>query len=216
MLRKQEAAERERRRQQQQEEARQYREEEAIARREEEEHRRALRAQQERRRFESKLDHYDTSSPGIYASQPNSHRSSHRQGNNSLQTTPRYNPKPPDTTSRKAPLKHRGQQIHQRRPPSPQDNDDIPVPGPGIDIYANAVDEEAGKVKIRFVSCKVCGRKFADDRIQKHQNACKNANKKRSALDPTEMRTEGTDMAKYIKQGAHKKDPVVSLCLINN
>ena len=212
MLRKQEAADRERRRRQQQEEARQRREEEAQARREEEEQRKAARAaRQERQRYEAHSDRYDSNG---YAdsSQPSTQRSSYRGGNaGSEQTTPRYNPRPPPDPTPRKPAQQRRQPPPQRRPPTPEEEDPIPVPGPGNEIYLQAADDEKG-VKLKLVPCKLCGRKFADDRIQKHQAACKNAQKKRKVFDPTQMRTGGTDMAKYISKGVHKKDPPVG-CL---
>ena len=215
MLRKQEAADRERRRRQQQEEARQRREEEALARREEEEQRKVARAaRQERQRFEAHPDRYDSNSSNGYAdaSQPSTQRSSYRGGyGGSEQTTPRYNPRPPPDPTPRKPAQQRRQPPPQRRPPTPEEEDPIPVPGPGNEIYLQAADDEKG-VKLKLVPCKLCGRKFADDRIQKHQAACKNAQKKRKVFDPTQMRTGGTDMAKYISKGAHKKDPPVG-CL---
>lgn len=214
MLRKQEAAERERRRRQQQEEARQRREEEAQARREEEEQRRAARARQERDRYEAHMDRYDNVNGYDDVSQPSTSRSINRRGGGSQQTTPRYNPRPPPdtTTPRSNPAQQRRQPPPRRRPPSPEEEESIPVPGPGNEIYLQAGDDEKG-TKIRLVPCKLCGRKFADDRIQKHQDACKNAQKKRKVFDPSKMRTEGTEMAKYVSKGTHKKDPPVS-CVV--
>ncbi|KAL8611177.1 hypothetical protein ACOMHN_064467 [Nucella lapillus] len=165
--------------------------------------------------------------PNSYRENPNSQRedpfqasNSHCSGNNAgygrdsssnnQALTPKYTPKPPSQgTPKRTPAKtHHPQQAPQRKPAAPpaEDFDEIRVPGPGVEVYAQAVDDEQG-VRVRLVSCKECGRKFADDRIEKHQSACKNAHKKRKAFDPTQMRTDGTEMAQYIRRGTHKKEP---------
>ncbi|XP_076464301.1 uncharacterized protein LOC143296318 [Babylonia areolata] len=145
-----------------------------------------------------------------YPSQPNSYRGG---SNSNAQATPKFTPKPPSegTPRKKTSQPARPQRGPPQRRPGPskkeeeEDHDEMPVPGPGVDFYAQVVDEEQG-MTVRTVPCKVCGRKFADDRIQKHQAACKNAHKKRQTFDPTQMRTDGTDMAKYIQKGTHLKE----------
>ncbi|ODN02537.1 Zinc finger C2HC domain-containing protein 1C [Orchesella cincta] len=48
--------------------------------------------------------------------------------------------------------------------------------------------------------CKVCGRYFAPDRIQKHESICKKTTtKKRKVFDPTKMRMQGTEAEPYIR-----------------
>lgn len=48
--------------------------------------------------------------------------------------------------------------------------------------------------------CKVCGRYFAPDRIQKHEQICKKTStKKRKVFDPTKMRMQGTEAEPYIR-----------------
>jgi len=52
----------------------------------------------------------------------------------------------------------------------------------------------------------MCGRNFADDRIEKHEEICaKTAEKakKRKVFDMTKARVKGTDAAKYVKSAAH-------------
>ena len=52
----------------------------------------------------------------------------------------------------------------------------------------------------------MCGRNFADDRIEKHEEICsKTADKakKRKVFDMTKARVKGTDAAKYVKSAAH-------------
>jgi hypothetical protein len=56
------------------------------------------------------------------------------------------------------------------------DYDDIPVNKEKSDKINEFLSELATK-PIRRVECRRCGRKFNEDRIQKHQNACKNTSK---------------------------------------
>ncbi|KAG1652797.1 Zinc finger C2HC domain-containing protein 1C [Nymphon striatum] len=54
--------------------------------------------------------------------------------------------------------------------------------------------------------CKICGRSFAKDRIDKHVGICKSTTqKKRKVFDITKMRTQGTEAEKYVRKGLHKK-----------
>merc|ERR1719189_2319894 len=56
-------------------------------------------------------------------------------------------------------------------------------------------------------ACKNCGRNFADDRIEKHEEIClKTAAKKRKVFDMTKARVKGTDAAKYVRGSAHLKN----------
>lgn len=50
-------------------------------------------------------------------------------------------------------------------------DDPIPVPGKGYDL-SKAMMEDSGTAA-RLVPCHSCGRNFAEDRIGKHQKACK-------------------------------------------
>lgn len=67
----------------------------------------------------------------------------------------------------------------------------------------------APKPRDDLVSCKHCGRNFADDRIEKHEEIClKTAQKakKRKVFDMTKARVKGTDAAKYVKSSTHLKN----------
>ncbi len=45
----------------------------------------------------------------------------------------------------------------------------------------------------------MCGRNFAEDRIEKHEEVCaKTFNKKRKQFDMTKARVKGTDAAKFV------------------
>ena len=60
------------------------------------------------------------------------------------------------------------------------------------------------------MQCKKCGRYFAEDRIEKHENICsKTFNKKRKKFDMTKARVKGTDAAKFVKSEAQLKNQKV-------
>merc|ERR1719412_139102 len=65
----------------------------------------------------------------------------------------------------------------------------------------------APKPRDDLKACKNCGRNFADDRIEKHEEIClKTAAKKRKVFDMTKARVKGTDAAKYVKSSTHLKN----------
>ena len=50
------------------------------------------------------------------------------------------------------------------------------------------------KARDDLVGCTICGRNFAEDRIEKHQEICmKSQNKKRKTFDMAKKRLQGTD-----------------------
>ncbi len=56
----------------------------------------------------------------------------------------------------------------------------------------------------------MCNRKFASDRIQKHEVACMKASKQRRVFDSTKQRLEGTEAASYlrkVKGGKGRNEP---------
>ncbi|XP_042236529.1 atrophin-1-like isoform X3 [Homarus americanus] len=60
-------------------------------------------------------------------------------------------------------------------------------------------------------SCKVCGRNFATDRLEKHETICakskaKSKKRKNKVFDPVKMRTKGTEAEKYISRGKHLEE----------
>ena len=55
------------------------------------------------------------------------------------------------------------------------------------------------KARNDLTGCKMCGRNFAEDRIEKHEEVCaKTFNKKRKQFDMTKARVKGTDAAKFV------------------
>ena len=66
----------------------------------------------------------------------------------------------------------------------------------------------------------MCGRNFAEDRIEKHEEICAKTAakaKKRKVFDMTKARVKGTDAAKYVKSAAHleKKEAKVGRVIIS-
>lgn len=105
-----------------------------------------------------------------------------------------------------------------KRKAPPRDPDPEPFPPPPAPVrhdttlYDQAIDDEGEAMDLDLVACPICGRRFAADRLSKHKSICKNTSqKKRKVFDTTKHRTEGTDLAPYVRRGQHlKKDPPVS------
>ncbi|CAH1996088.1 unnamed protein product [Acanthoscelides obtectus] len=57
-----------------------------------------------------------------------------------------------------------------------------------------------------LTECSYCGRRFAADRVQKHEEVCaKTGKKKRKAYDATKHRVQGTELESYVLKGGGKK-----------
>ncbi|CAG0881966.1 unnamed protein product [Cyprideis torosa] len=64
-----------------------------------------------------------------------------------------------------------------------------------------------------MAQCKICGRNFNEDRIEKHIQICEKSAKKaakRKTFDSEKKRVAGTEAEVYVKKGIHKKSPPVS------
>ncbi|XP_053970624.1 serine-rich adhesin for platelets isoform X2 [Hylaeus volcanicus] len=56
--------------------------------------------------------------------------------------------------------------------------------------------------------CKICGRRFAQDRITLHEQICaKTGQKKRKQFDTVMFRVKGTELEKFVRKGHCKKQP---------
>lgn len=81
-----------------------------------------------------------------------------------------------------------------------------PVPKGDVSLYENAINEEGAFENVgRLKSCYNCGRKFAEDRIEKHEQFCRNATKKRKVMDASKIRVKGTEMEQF--QGHRPPSP---------
>ena len=90
--------------------------------------------------------------------------------------------------------------------------DEKPVAAAGNDasFYMQAAASSDAKGSVgSLLPCRQCGRKFAQDRLKKHQDACVKANKPRKEFNAAMKRVEGTEMAKYAGKN-RKPDPPVS------
>ncbi|XP_059477463.1 uncharacterized protein LOC132197888 isoform X2 [Neocloeon triangulifer] len=62
-----------------------------------------------------------------------------------------------------------------------------------------------------MAECNLCGRRFADDRIGKHEEICrKTKQKKRKTFDPVKMRTQGTEAETFVKSAGKSRGPAVA------
>ncbi|EDV29867.1 uncharacterized protein TRIADDRAFT_17177, partial [Trichoplax adhaerens] len=56
--------------------------------------------------------------------------------------------------------------------------------------------------------CQICGRKFAADRLEKHQSICQKAsNKKRTVFDTSKHRIQGTENEQYVSKIKNQPQP---------
>jgi len=110
----------------------------------------------------------------------------------SYDKTPTPPPKPKPSNSRRKP-------VPQKRAPAKQYTPSPTLPkGDHVALYENAINDDGAFENIgRLKSCFNCGRKFAEDRIEKHEQFCRNATKKRKVMDPSKLRTKGTELEQY-------------------
>ena len=83
-----------------------------------------------------------------------------------------------------------------------------------LTIPFQVTDPDAAPVNLNLVPCGLCGRKFAAERIPKHQVACEKAQAaaaKRKKFDPVKMRAEGTELAQY---ASHPNKPEPKVCFL--
>ena len=117
------------------------------------------------------------------------------------QHKPSAPPKPKPTNSRK---------YHPPKSRTPPRQDSPKIQGDHTALYRDADQQDGAFENIgKLVSCYNCGRKFAEERIKKHEKFCKNLTKKRKVLDPTKLRTQGTEMAQYV--GTKQPNPKASM-----
>jgi len=73
---------------------------------------------------------------------------------------------------------------------------------PGLDTT-----KKGGAVPDGMNSCKVCGRNFTLERIEQHQQICKQThNRNVKVFDSRKQRTQGTDLEPYIRRGTYKNN----------
>lgn len=80
-----------------------------------------------------------------------------------------------------------------------------------VNFYEQA-GEDAEQVAVDLAPCSICGRKFATERLSKHQVVCqKNSSKKRKKFDVRKQRAAGQEHESYVLSGRYKEEtPKVS------
>ncbi|KAH3845221.1 zinc finger C2HC domain-containing protein 1C-like [Dreissena polymorpha] len=122
---------------------------------------------------------------------------SHREDYEENTPTPPPHPKPANT--RKSVPQKRAQP--QKNSPSPP-----PLPKSDVSLYDNAIALEGAFENVGHLkACYNCGRSFAADRLEKHEQACKNITKKRKVMDSSKLRTRGTELEQYVAKASKSK-----------
>ena len=68
--------------------------------------------------------------------------------------------------------------------------------------------EGMGEVAVDVTPCSICGRKFATDRLVKHEKVCAKAStSKRKIYDTRKHRSMGTDHEQYVASGKYLEEP---------
>ncbi|XP_071643979.1 uncharacterized protein [Temnothorax longispinosus] len=72
---------------------------------------------------------------------------------------------------------------------------------------ASSFNEDTTTDTKGLVRCKTCGRSFAQNRIELHEEICvKTATKKRKQFDPVMCRVKGTELEPFVKKGLAKRE----------
>lgn len=191
---KQEAREKEKRRKHEEERKRRLKEEEEMKRKEEEEERlkrqfeeeKLRKAQEEKKRMRIMSDRYNSAEEDM----------------DDDRQTRRSNPPP-------APKQRSSRKASQPKPapPPPKTQTSYNPGGEHTAIYDQAINDTDAyqNENVNLVNCYNCGRRFAEDRLEKHEKFCKNLTKKRKVMDPTKTRTRGTELEQY--QSHRKPSP---------
>lgn len=111
-------------------------------------------------------------------------------------------PTPPPQKRKQLPQK-KGAESPKHRNKTPQDKKKDQL---AYDIPVDATYEPL----TNLLPCRVCGRKFAEERVEKHEKACKKVEKaqsKRKVFDPVKMRTQGTEAAQYVNNKPQHEEP---------
>ncbi|KAH9492888.1 hypothetical protein Btru_032552 [Bulinus truncatus] len=88
-----------------------------------------------------------------------------------------------------------------------EDDEEAPVANSDANYYLQAAASSEAKGSVGYLEkCSLCGRSFAPDRLGKHEQACRKANKPRKEFDSSKKRVEGTELAKYADK-ARRPEP---------
>lgn len=124
-----------------------------------------------------------------------------------------YYEKQPSPTPPPQPRPANTRKVIPKKKQAPKMKPASPLPsGAHTALYDNADQIDGAYENVgRLKQCYNCGRSFAEDRLGKHEQACKNITKKRKVLDTEKLRTKGTDMEQFV---AHRQatPPQVNTC----
>ncbi|XP_063842965.1 serine/arginine repetitive matrix protein 1-like isoform X3 [Scylla paramamosain] len=133
----------------------------------------------------------------------------HKTAASTPQPPPRQRPSPPSRQPPRQPVRP-ARNPPVRSSPSPDDVDATPARNTKTTAAATAQQAPRQPKPVPgLASCKICGRNFAPDRIEKHETICSKSQakaKKRKVFDPVKMRTKGTEAEKYVTKGKHLQD----------
>lgn len=115
------------------------------------------------------------------------------------------------TVSKRAAKAHVQKPAREETPPTQKQED----PSESESVHGNANSnfyaeqiEGMSEVVVDISPCSICGRKFASDRLARHEKVCtKTANSKRKVFDTRMHRSKGTDHEKYIQSGKYLEEP---------
>lgn len=86
-------------------------------------------------------------------------------------------------------------------------NDSADLDNAKNNFYAEQT-EGMGEVAVDVTPCSICGRKFASDRLVKHEKVCAKAStSKRKVYDTRKHRSMGTDHEQYVASGKYLEEP---------
>lgn len=87
------------------------------------------------------------------------------------------------------------------------DHNDSALDNAKSNFYAEQT-EGMGEVAVDVTPCSICGRKFASDRLVKHEKVCAKAStSKRKVYDTRKHRSMGTDHEQYVANGKYLEEP---------
>lgn len=94
-----------------------------------------------------------------------------------------------------------------------------PVPESGLDTHkgkrlqqVQLSPESSPDTDVQLVPCKVCNRRFTENRLAKHISICQKTQKpSRRVYDSSQHRAKGTDLEEFMKTNGRSKSPEVRL-----
>eukprot|EP00051_Salpingoeca_urceolata_P001802 m.44194 g.44194 ORF g.44194 m.44194 type:complete len:697 (+) comp11686_c0_seq1:354-2444(+) len=107
--------------------------------------------------------------------------------------------KPQQDQGHSSPRPQRHKKPHPPSSPRPPASPPVGPKPSSVSLYEQALEQEgAAPEPVEMAACSICNRKFAAERLAKHETICsKNASKKRKKFDHKKQRIAGTDAAEF-------------------